>query len=195
MANFAVRISEMTMLTFYKLLFQLILSPAQGWSDISYASMPVRRLVSSGLYPLLAVTGLTMLLKGVYHPGSETWTVLIEMAIVDFVKFFVCYYIAVFFFSSYIHRFSDAEPSEKRVHTFVIFSISQLALMNLLENCLPIDLTVIGFLAIYVAVVMLRGVKYMAVRPDKVESFMIFAVCTVIVPCYLLGWLFNVLFF
>ena len=183
------------MLTFCKLLFQLILSPVQGWADISYASLPVKRLTSHGFYPLLALTSLTGLLFGVYHPSAMSWTTLIEKVIVEFVKFFVSYYVAVYLFSSYIHRFSDAEPSEKRNHTFIIFSLSLLALMDLLQNCLPIQLTVISFLAIYVAVVMLRGVQYMAVSKERTEGFMIFSVLTIILPPYLLGGLFYILFF
>lgn len=180
------------MLTFIKLLFQLILSPAQGWSDISYAGLPVRRLASCGFYPIIGLAAVTSLLSGVYHPGAH-WALLMQEGVVVFVKFFVSYFIAAAAFRSYGHRFSDVASEEKRSQTYILFSLSLLALMDLLQNCIPIDLPVIGFLAIYVAVVMLRGAAYMGVAEDSVGKFMIFSVATVIVPPYLLGFIFNLI--
>ncbi len=110
---------------------------------------------------------------------------------VEFVKFFVSYYIAGYLFTSYIHRFTDAEPSEQRNHSYILFGLSLLALMNLLQNCIPIDLPIIGFLAIYVAIVLLRGTAYMHIDEPRTGKFMVFSVCSIIVLPYLLGWLLS----
>lgn len=181
----------MTM-NFFRLLLQLILSPVQGWADIALAEVPTRRLLLHGLLPLLAVVALTSFLPGFYHPGQATWTALMQHAIVSFMKFFVSYFIAVFAFSWCLHRFSDA-PSEYRSQTFAIFNLAMLSLIDLVENCLPIELTVVNFLAIYVAIVMLRGTHYLAVREASTSRFMVFAIATVIAPPYLLGVLLELI--
>ncbi len=179
------------MLTYLKLLFQLILSPEHGWKDAAEADEPVRSLLARGFYPLLLVTAASGLLEGLYHPAATEWHALFQRMAVEFVKFFVSYYIAGYLFTSYIHRFTDAEPSEQRNHSYILFGLSLLALMNLLQNCIPIDLPIIGFLAIYVAIVLLRGTAYMHIDEPRTGKFMVFSVCSIIVLPYLLGWLLS----
>lgn len=178
------------MFKFLKSLFQLILSPVRGWEDISYAGEDYRRLAAEGLYPLLGVASLTVFMAAIYRHGVEL-SYMIQQAIVTFVKYFVGYFIAVFILGSYIHRDSDAEISEKRNHTFVIYSIGLLAIISIIKNCLPMNLATLNFLPIYVAIVMWRGTRYMAIRPDRVGYFMILAIGAVIVPPFVIGFLFN----
>ncbi|MDE6049965.1 MAG: hypothetical protein K2G09_09790 [Paramuribaculum sp.] len=178
------------MATFFKLLFQLILSPYQGWSDVSHDSVPVNRLLSAGFYPLILLTALAVFLQGVYHPGF-TFIILFEKCIVVFVEYFISFFIARFIFTSFIHRYITSEISEKRNDTFIIFPLSLLALATLVENCIPIYMPIREFFAIYVAIIMWRGTRYMAVRSEKVESFMIMSILAVIVPPFVIGFLFN----
>lgn len=178
------------MATFFKLLFQLILSPYQGWKDISHGSVPVSRLLSAGFYPLIIFAALTVFLQGIYHPGF-TFVCLFEKCIVVFVQYFISLFIARFIFTSLIHRYITSEISEKRNDTFIIFSLSLLSLATLVENCIPIYMPIGEFFAIYVAIIMWRGVRYMAVRKDRVESFMIMSILAVLVPPFIIGFLFN----
>ena len=178
------------MAIYFKLLFQLILSPYQGWKDVSHEGVPVNKLLSSGFYPLIAVSALTIFLQGLYHPGF-TLVNLVERCIVVFVQYFISFFIARFIFTSFIHRYVVSEISEKRNDSFIIFSLSLLALATLTENCIPIYMPIREFFAIYVAIIMWRGTRYMAVRNDKVERFMIMSILSILVPPFIIGFLFN----
>lgn len=176
---------------FLRLLFQLILAPEQGWRDIADADRPVRSLLLGGFYPLLLLTSLTVLLGGLYHPGQHSWTVLLQLMAVEFVKFFITYHIAVYVFDAYGHRFTDYPVSTQRNQTFILFGLSLLALMDLVYNCLPIPLTIIWFFAIYVAYILLRGCSYMHIPERNTQKFMILTVVVVIALTFVLGFLFN----
>lgn len=175
---------------FLTLLFQLFLSPVNGWNDVSYADVNPKDLATKGFYPLLLITSLTVFLQGLYHVGFS-FVSLLQLCIIMFVKFFLSFFISNFIFSMYGFRYSERGDSEKHNQTFILFSLSLLALSSLIQNLIPMDLDVVYFLSIYVAIIMWRGVKYMAIYPDKRGSFMIFSILTIIVPPYLIGFLFE----
>lgn len=180
------------MATFFKLLFQLILSPAQGWNDVSHDSVDPRRLLSAGFYPLISLTALAFFLQGFYHPGTP-FVYLLEECIIVFVQYFLSFFVAQFIFTSFIHRYVKSEPSEKRNNTFIIFSLSLLALATLVENCIPIFMPIREFFAIYVAIIMWRGSRYMSVCHDKTGTFMIMSISAILVPPFIIGFLFNLI--
>lgn len=47
------------MLEFLKNILQLILSPGNGWEDLSHSKTEPETMLSKGLYPLLGVMALT----------------------------------------------------------------------------------------------------------------------------------------
>lgn len=136
--------------------------------------------------------GLAVFLQGVYHL-EHTFVKLLDLAVIEFVAFFVSYFIATHFMSTYIYRFTDSIPSEKRNHTYVLMGQSLLALSLLVQNCLPFDIDLVLFLGIYTAIVLWRGDRYMAVREESVGRFMIFTILTVIVPPFLIIFIFNLI--
>lgn len=175
---------------FFALLFQLILSPVNGWNDVSYENLNPKKLLVNGFYPILILTGLSCFLQGIYHPGY-TFVELLQESLIMFIKFFLSFFIANFFFTLFVASFIERNNSEKHNQTFILFSLSLLALSSFLQNCIPMELDVVYFLSIYVAIIMWRGVKYLTVRHEKIGVFMIFSICTVIVPPYLIGFLFE----
>ncbi|MCI9607080.1 MAG: hypothetical protein HFJ94_02745 [Muribaculaceae bacterium] len=181
------------MATFFKLLFQLILSPSQGWQDVSHDAVPYSRLASSGFYPLIAVAALLFFMQGLYHPGLYSFGVMVQEVIIIFVEYFLSFFLAQFIFSCFIHRYVMTEPSENHNATYIIFGLSLLALASLVENCLPIYLPVRQFFAIYIAIVLWRGVRYMAIYPHKVGHFMLMAIGAIILPPFIINFLFNII--
>ncbi len=178
------------MLIFLKSLFQLILSPERGWEDISRDGFEPKQLLEQGMYPLLGITAASYFLNAVYHSDVEI-SYMVQQAIILFIQYFITFFVAQFVFSSYIHRFITSEVSSKRNDTYIIYGVSLLAVVSLLHNCLPVDLAIINFLPIYVAIVLWRGVRYMAVASEKVGQFMLMSIAAIIVPPYALGVLFD----
>lgn len=180
------------MLRFLKSLFQLILSPERGWEDISAEGTEPRVLLETGLYPLLGVTAASFFLNAVYHSGMQP-VYLVQQAIILFIQYFLTFFVAQFVFTSYIHRYISSEVSRKRNDTYIAYGIALLALVSLLHNCIPVNLAIINFLPIYVAVVLWRGVRYMAVLPEKVGKFILLAIGSIIIPPYVIGFLFDII--
>lgn len=52
---------------YLKHLFQLILSPGNGWEDIDKADVPTRDIAVDGYYPLIALTAASVFMQGAYH--------------------------------------------------------------------------------------------------------------------------------
>lgn len=172
-------------------LFQLILSPRRGWEDIAIDNIPARRLLICGFVPSILLTAATALLSAAYHFETSI-IVAIEQVIACVVKYLASYYLASFFFSLYIPSCTGGELSLRKNHTFIIYSLSLLLLFNLLGNCLPMFPDMLHMLPIYVLFVMWRGIGYMEVKFDGVIGFMVLCLTTVILPPFLLQYLFNI---
>ncbi len=177
------------MLRFLKYLFQLIISPGNGWEDISYESRDSKLIASEGLYPLLGITSLSVFIQYFYQDSDLIS--LLQQAIVTFIQFFISYFIAIFLYSVFLPNYVDGEPNEKRSTTFITYNIAILAVITILNNCIPIELSIIQFLPLFVIAVIWKGTKYMAIRKKKLVSFMFLSVCAIIMPPYLLEFIFS----
>lgn len=179
------------MLSFLKYLFQLIISPTPGWEDISHEGADAKRLATEGLYPLLGVSAISAFVT--YFYNEVELSVLIQKAIITFVQYFITYFIAIFLFSMFLSKFIDGEQNEKRNTTFITYNIAILAIIKIISNCIPVEISLIQFLPIFVAIVIWKGTKYMAVNKNKLGQFMLLSIGAIIVPPYLLEGLFNLI--
>lgn len=180
------------MLKFLKYLLQLVISPANGWEDISHAGTEPARLTSDGFYPLLGLSAVTAFVPMIYNHEIGLAAAL-QNAIIIFVQYFISLFLANYIFATILPRYVDGEPNEKRTSTFIIYNIALLALITIIENILPFDLAIVQFLPIVVAVVMWRGCRYITVLPDHTGRFMIAAILTIIAMPLMLGYLLHLL--
>lgn len=173
-------------------LFQLLLSPGHGWEDISASSTDYHRTLSSGFYPLTALTSVSVFVTGIYH-DSLTLPQLLTGAIVTFVTYFIGYFISAFILSLFLQPNISGEMNEQRYHTFVINTFGLLELIRIVGNCVPVPLSILFFLPVYVAIIMWKGTRYMGVRPDRTGQFMVLCVCGVLLVPYILSFVFNLI--
>ena len=88
-------------------------------------------------------------------------------------------------------RFSaKTEATEKKQDTFIIYNLSLLAIIQIIENVLPISLSLVQFLPLFILVVIWAGHTYVCVRPQSMLMFMVFAVLTILVPPYAIFYIF-----
>jgi len=180
-------------LNFLKCMLQLILSPTHGWEDISADGRDEHALVRGGLYPFLVLTGLSAF-AGLLFKHDLAVIVAVQRAAVIFVAYFASYFFAMFMLSFLLRGIvCGGEVNERRLSTFVSYVTALLALLTLIGNCLPTSPAVMGFLPIYVLVILWKGWRYMAVVPGRVIRFVIMGFVTVILPPYLLRTLFNLI--
>lgn len=177
---------------YLKYLFQLILSPAHGWEDIAEAAMHPGIIAARGFYPLTAFAALTVFARKFTHRmiGLEE---LLTDAIVTFVMFFLGYFIAAFVLSVGIGSVIPGNPGDRRCHTFALYSTGLLELIAIIGNLVPITLPITWFLPVYVAGVMWQGAHYLDIDRSNAGRFMLLAVPGVLLPPYLLSFLFNML--
>lgn len=177
------------MTLFLKILFHLILSPSRGWEDVAQYDPDLNRLLKCGLYPMAGVAALSAFVVGCYDPALS-FVVLFQRAIITFVQFYISYYIAQMVFPMFIRRYVvDGEVSEYRTGVFIAIGIGLLAIIKVIMNCLPVELSLVQFLPVYVAVVLWKGAPYLNVSPDKMNRFVVLSVASIIAPVYLLALL------
>lgn len=169
---------------------QLILSPVKGWEDVSGDGFDSVVLLKKGLIPLLAFTALTVFFRLIYNADASL-IIVIQQAIVAFLKYFATYYLASFVFTLYLPSCVDGEMSLTKCHTFITYGITLLALVNIIENCIPVELAIVFIMPVYVLYILWRGLRYMSISFNGVGTFILITLFSIILPPYLLQCLFN----
>lgn len=182
-------VNHTIMKRYLKHLFQLILSPGNGWEDIGKADDPTRDIAVNGYYPLIALTAVSVYMQGVYH--HVDFLVLFMRMIVTFLVYFVAYFFGVFALSLFAEPTLEKRYNEKKAHTFVLYTLGLLALISFIINVLPITSAMLFFLPFYVALIEWKGCTYMGVKPERIGIFMIIAILGVLMPPYLFYFLFS----
>lgn len=175
---------------FLKYLFQLILSPKNGWEDIEKADLEPSRLLRRGYYPLIALAAASVFVQALFYPGLETMDLFVRM-VEWFVVYFVGFFFGVFALSLFLEPMTTGGYDDTRVHTFVLYTLGLEAVINIVFLCLPVSPLVLFFLPCYVALVQWKGVGYMRVLPEKVGNFMILSIFGVLLPPYLFYYIFS----
>lgn len=168
------------MLQFLKNMTQLILSPDRGWEDVSASVTKPDMLFRKAYYPFIAMAALSEFVRLFYHGHGGVLTV-IELAIALFGSYFVSYFISRLILEHYLQPLVDGEVNEVKTGLFTIYGLGLLALIEMIANMLPTDLTLVKFLPMFVALILYKGFKYMAVKPDHELRFLCLAIAAVIV--------------
>lgn len=183
------------MLLYLQQMLQLLLAPSKGWEDVAAGPMSAHGALRRGLLPLAAVAGLTVLCRGLYLFQPQ-WSRLAAEAVIVFLQYFLTYFLALLIMLAFLPRLtaSDAPADEHRVSLFVSMATGMMAVIAILGNLLPRGVTLLEFLPLLVVVVMYRGREFLGVRADVQGRFVCLGIVSVILPVYLIEWLFSKLF-
>ncbi len=168
------------MLQFLKIMAQLILSPDRGWEDVSASVAKPDMLFRKAYYPFLAVAAMSEFARLFYHGNGGVLTV-IELAIALFGSYFISYFISRMILDHYMQPLVNGEVNEAKIGLFTMYGLGMLALIEIVDNLLPTDLTLVKFLPLFVALVLYKGAKFMAVKHDYELRFFCLAVAAVII--------------
>ena len=179
------------MLHFLKCILQLILSPRNGWEDISLDDDRRRYPTAASYYLFIGITSLSWLVQWAYHPVYFKAVKVIELVIVTYAIFFVCYFVGTFVMSVALETLvkQGIEIDEHRTRTFTLYSLALLAIVLLLGLLLPASTPILWFLPLYVLVIMWKGARYLRIAKDKVGWFVTTALLGILMPPMLLGLL------
>lgn len=174
------------MLKFLKHIGQLIMSPGNGWEDISHAGDDPKQLATTGLYPLFGLAAVTAFVQYFYNTDLGLVT-LLQQAIIVFVELFVTYFIASVVFASTLQQWVEGEINEKRYTTVITYSLAIIALTTVVKNCSPVEMSLIYFLYLYVGIVLWKSSRYLAIKEDKLGQFIIMSMLSILVPPFIIG--------
>ncbi len=180
------------MLKFLVCLLQLIIAPGKGWEAIAKEDIDPRRLCAEGFYPFVGVVACTVFIQYFYN-NDLGLAVLLQCAVITFVQYFITYFLASFLFSLFISSMTDGEVDEKRYHTFIIYNLSLLGLFQMINNCVPVEISIFQFLPFFDIFIIWFGIPYLSVKDDKKVLFLILSVASIMVPPYLFEPLLNMM--
>lgn len=169
-----------TMLRYLKNLFQLVLAPTKGWEDVSASLESPERLMRDAFFPLLGVAAASEFIRLFYHNSGGFLTVF-ELAIALFGSFFVSFFVGRIILSNYLVNLVDGELNQTKLSTFIIYGLGLLLLIEIIENILPTELTLVKFLPLFVALILYRATAYLSVKSGSELRFLCVAALAVIV--------------
>lgn len=169
-----------TMLRYLKNLFQLVLAPTKGWEDVSASLESQERLMRDAFFPLLGVAAASEFIRLFYHNSGGFLTVF-ELAIALFGSFFVSFFVGRIILSNYLVNLVDGELNQTKLSTFIIYGLGLLLLIEIIENILPTELTLVKFLPLFVALILYRATAYLSVKSGSELRFLCVAALAVIV--------------
>ena len=171
---------------------QLIISPVKGWTDIAAVGENPQTLAASGFYPLLGLTACSAFIPRLYHTHLEL-SLLIESAVVTFVGYFIAYFLASALLTATIEKVSSDNPGEKKINTFIIYNLAILALITFIRNCLPMDLSLIQLMPLFVLIIMWAGRKYLNIDEGHTPTFLLLCALFILIPPYVIIAIFRML--
>lgn len=178
----------MNLLIFFRNIFQLVLSPANGWKDISSEDTPVEVLMSKGLYPMMALMLVSVFLRPIYGVLRLDLVLLLQIALVQFVALFVSLFAGRSVMENYLPQYnSTGEHDPFAAGTVAVYVTGLMTLIQIFENLLPVDLTVMQFLPAFAAVILWKSDKYLDISPNHEMTFMLIAIVALIMPVILIN--------
>lgn len=178
----------MSLLLFLKNILQLVLSPTNGWKDIEDADMPFERLISTGLYPLMSVMLLSVFIRPLYGFEDFNLIELLQAAVIQFVALFVTLYASRAIMEHYLPVYNaTGQHDPVAVGNVAVYGTGLLTVIQLIENLVPIELTVMQLLPALDAVCIWKSERYLDVEKGNEVRFMLICVTSLIAPVILIN--------
>lgn len=178
------------MAKYLKTLLQLILAPRFGWEDLDSEDLSPDRLFTRGFIPLTVLSGASVFMQMIYHPGLSPVRLLLR-GVVEFGSFFLTYYIALLILTSVVPSLCFGTFDRNRLKLFVIESLGLMAILGILRNSLPSDYATVYFILIYISVIMWRAIDYLRILLRYEIKFTLMAIVSIIVPPLLIQLIFG----
>lgn len=151
-----------------KHLLLLMIFPERTWQKMDKAPCATQTFLNQFLYPLMGMTAIVVFLSYFFH--DITLSRALQLAIIEFVKFFGGFYALVYvmkYFSTYL---LEVLQPESRIKHFVGYN---LGLYMLFDICISIirffiDVpAIVDFLPLLLAYVIWNSQKYMDIPEEK----------------------------
>lgn len=183
----------------YKELFQrlwaIIVSPKKAWREIADES-PRKDVMSTFVYPLIALGGLVMLLSALIGDGLERPT--FHSAMMDIcsycISLFGGFFLASYLFDIVAQKLLQRGSDMLLANVFVGYAMGVVFLADMLVVLFPQFFIFEWVLLLYVCYIVWEGCEiFLAVEENKRVAFMAIVSAIVVFAPTLIGMLFNTL--
>lgn len=182
----------MSLLFFLKNILQLILAPSNGWEDIQREEQPVETVTSRGLYPLMAIMLLTVFVRPLYSIEKFELVSMLQIALVQFVALFVALYGSRTIMEHYLPVYNATGQSDPvAVGNVAVYGTGLMTVIQIVENLIPIELTVIQMLPAFAAICVWKAAPYLDIERNRETKFMLICVASLILPVILINVLMS----
>ena len=160
-----------------KNIFMVIVSPKLGWEGVNESVTPTQKVLSGGLYPVLALLAVASFVPYIYTPTDWTLSKLLIHAIIEFASFFASYFLISYLLGGFYPRLVKTPSATVRLNNFIIYNLIYLALLEICNNLLDNAFTPLYFMLLYVCVLVHKGALHYLGMPNdkKLTKFVIIA--------------------
>lgn len=156
-------------------LFALVAAPGKAWQSISSKEESQATFLNGYLYPIMGITALSVFVN--LLNDQFTLEKALKLMTIDFVKFFVGFYIASFLIDELLQKFFDREKNPKQVQLFVGYTLSVYMLITIFLNLFMGMFSFLRFAPLYIIYVIWEGSKYyMDINENKRLIFVRFII-------------------
>lgn len=176
------------MWTYIKNIFQLIISPDNGWDDIAAAGKSRGDVVSMGWMVMIAAASVFVPL---FYTSHSPLLAMCQLFVAVNVSLWATYFIADNALSWVLPRLCDGVYDEKTAGTFTAYSVGLLSLQILLSDILPVTFAILELWPMYVVVIMWRGMKILDCQPAVTGKYLLLVILAFVGTSQLLLRIFN----
>lgn len=157
-----------------KNIFLIIVSPGEGWKDVSRYKIPQHILLRNLYFPLLIVLFCTSYLPVVFNLNTNNIVSCTQHAILSVVKYVFGLYISSFLLSSIFSFLRRSKDVFNKFNNFLIYNLSVLVSLEIWSN-LFLDLSFFIIFRLYLFYVIYKGVKYLNISMDLQAKFVVYS--------------------
>lgn len=165
---------------FVRHIFQLLLSPARGWEDVSSSGIQPEAAQRQGFYPLIALTALSEFVP-MFYDSDYGFIHALECAVAMGFAMFASLFLGRLFLDMTLSRFVDGELNMKKVDLCVTFLMGLNCLFCILNNVVPAQMTVLKLLPLITVIVIFKSTAYLGIREDSQLNFTGLGIVAVII--------------
>lgn len=173
----------MNLLLFLKNILQLILAPTHAWKDIQQEELPTETIIQRGLYPLMAIMLITVFIRPAYGLEKFELIPLLQTALVQFVALFVALYGARAIMDHNLPLYNTTGENDPiATGTVAAYGTGLMTIIQIIENLIPIELTVVQILPAFAAVCIWKAYDYLDIEPADRTRYMLITVAALVLP-------------
>lgn len=179
---------------FLRNILQLLLAPGNAWRDVGQQALSPKHILERGLYPFMAVMGLTVFVQGIYEFGHVELITILQRAICQFAALITGLFLGRAVMDAVLPRFNNTGREDAAaVYTVAVYVTGVMCLFLVIGNLLPARTPLVDFLPVFAVIILWRSSRYLDLARQGTAQFMIAATLATVVPVILVDLLLGIL--